>query len=247
MLPLTLAGAAGVGWAKRPPTAKRHSTQATVRAPRRLPTTDSLVVNLRPVDPRPQRILVVGDSMIYNLLPVLADYALENGHYLHPAIWWGSTSAGWAGTAKLTELIRDHRPTFVLMVLGSSEILGKGIDPIVTRAIARLKSRIGDRLLAWVGPPNWRPDTGINEVLQRELGAGHFFRSAELELEREADGIHPNRAGGRKWANHIIRWLIDESAVPIRLAAPTRVATVPGATCYGAAWKTKDNESDDGL
>jgi len=41
----------------------------------------------RLVDEAPQRILVIGDSMIYTLLPVLADYCLENGHYLHPAVW----------------------------------------------------------------------------------------------------------------------------------------------------------------
>jgi hypothetical protein len=181
---------------------------------------------------------MVGDSMIYNLLPVLADYCLENGHDLHPAIWWGSTSTGWAGSAKLDELIVRHHPTFVMVVLGSSEILGRGIDAMVTRSIARLRQRIGDRKLVWIGPPNWRPDTGINNILERELGPGHFCRSSELSLEREADGIHPTKAGGRKWAHHIIQWLSEESDVPIRLNPPTRVATVPGATCYGAAWET---------
>jgi hypothetical protein len=192
----------------------------------------------RPIDPAPQRILVVGDSMTYNLLPLLADYALENGHYLHPAIWWGSTSMGWAGSRKLDELLQRHQPTFVLVVLGSSEILGKNIDALATAAVHKLVARVGDRKLAWIGPPNWRPDTGINAVLERELGRGRYFRSAELVLEREADGIHPTKKGGRVWAEHFIRWLADESDVPILLRPPTRVAQVPSATCYGAAWKT---------
>jgi hypothetical protein len=193
----------------------------------------------RPVDTSPQRILVVGDSMVYNLLPLLADYCLENGHYLHPAIWWGSTSMGWASGQKLVPLLQQHKPTFVLVVLGSSEVLGKGIDPLATRAVHKILSLVGDRKLAWIGPPNWRPDTGINVVLERELGKGRYFRSAELVLEREADGIHPTRKGGRVWAEHFIRWLAEESDVPIVLRPPTKVATVPSATCFGAAWKTK--------
>jgi hypothetical protein len=196
----------------------------------------------RPVDPEPQRILVVGDSMVYNLLPVLADYCLENGHYLHPAIWWGSTSMGWAGSPKLDQLIRRHQPTFVLVVLGSSEIISKNIDPLATAAVRKLKKRIGERKLAWIGPPNWREDTGINATLERELGSDHFFRSAELELDREDDGIHPSPEGGREWAKHFIRWWRDESAVPIRLRPPTKVAKVPSATCYGAAWETKKSD-----
>lgn len=194
----------------------------------------------RVVDPRPQRILVLGDSMIYNLLPLLADYCLQNGHELHPAIWWGSTSSGWAGSRKIDELLIRHRPTFIIVVLGSSEILGKGIDPLVTAAVHKLLQRVGDRKLIWVGPPNWRPDTGVNEVLERELGQRRFFRSAELVLEREDDGIHPTRAGGRVWAQHIIRWWSEQSAAPILLEPPTREARVPSATCYGAAWKVAD-------
>ncbi len=192
----------------------------------------------RPFDPEPQRILVVGDSMVHNLMPLLADYCLENGHYLHPAIWWGSTSMGWAGSPKLDALFSRHRPTFVLFVLGSSEIISKNIDVLATSAVRRLIARVGERKLAWIGPPNWRPDTGINATLERELGPGRFFRSAELVLEREKDGIHPTRAGGRVWAEHFLRWLAEESAVAIALRPPTRVAKVPSATSYGAAWET---------
>lgn len=193
----------------------------------------------RPIDPAPQRILVVGDSMIYNLMPLLADYCLENGHYLHPAIWWGSTSMGWAASPKLDQLLIHHLPTFVIVVLGSSEIISKNIDPLATAAVRKLLARVGDRKLVWIGPPNWREDTGINATLERELGKGRFFRSAELVLDREKDGIHPTPAGGRVWAEHFIRWLANESDAPILLRAPTQVAKVPGATCYGAAWESK--------
>lgn len=193
----------------------------------------------RPIDPNPQRILVVGDSMVYNLLPLLASYCEHNGHQLHPAIWWGSTSMGWAGSRKLDELLVRHQPTFVIFVLGSSEVLSKVIHTIAPPAIEKLRKRIGDRKFVWIGPPNWREDTGINDVLQQQLGDSLYFRSAELELEREDDGIHPTPKGGRVWAEHFIRWWKEESAVPIVLEPPTHEAKVPSATCYGAAWEQK--------
>ena len=228
-----------VGWLSvglLPPVRHREVVTRLSATPSKLSAREPTPV--RPTDPAPQRILVVGDSMVYNLLPVLADYCLENGHELHPAIWWGSTSMGWAGSPKLTELLQRHDPTFVLFVLGSSEIISKGIDELATRAVHKLRKRIGDRKMAWIGPPNWREDTGINQALEREIGAGHFFRSAELKLEREADGIHPTPAGGRVWAQHFVRWLGASSDVPIRLRPPTRKAKVPSATCYGAAWES---------
>ncbi len=52
------------------------------------------------VDPRPQRILLLGDSMVEVLQPRLSDYCLENGHKLFPAIWYASTTASWAVGAR---------------------------------------------------------------------------------------------------------------------------------------------------
>ena len=82
----------------------------------------------------------------------------------------------------------------------------------------------GTRPLLWIGPPNWREDTGINAMLARVLGPRRFFSSATLELERGPDGIHPNKAGGAKWAETFVRWVGAESARPIALATPTRAA-----------------------
>ena len=185
----------------------------------------------RLVDESPQRILVFGDSMVQALQPRLTDYCLENGHALLPAIWFASTTVAWAAQDKLRMLINEFKPTMVIAVLGSSEISSRNVEERekFVRAIVR---KVGDRKFAWIGPPNWREDTGINALLERVLGPGRFFRSAELELERTTDGIHPTPKGGVKWTEAFVRWLSEKSAYPIALATPTRTAPRIPARVY---------------
>lgn len=170
-----------------------------------------------------ERILLFGDSMVEVLQPRLTDYCLENGHELHPAIWYGSTTAGWAAGDQLTELLREAKPTMVIVALGSSEISSRDVErrePYVRRIVRR----IGARKLLWIGPPNWRDDTGINALLVRVLGEDRFFRSAELTLPRKSDGIHPDAEGGVLWADAFAGWVGRGSAYPIALTPPTRRA-----------------------
>lgn len=177
-----------------------------------------------------EKILLLGDSMVEVLSPWLAAYAKENGHELVPAIWYGSTTAAWARSPELARLLREVEPTLVLIALGSSELTARSVatkKPFVDAIV----DRVGPRKLAWVGPPNWREDTGINALLEAEVGPGRFFRSAELELTRKKDGIHPDAAGGRVWADAIAAWL--EDGLRIRMAAPTAVAAAPPARVLG--------------
>jgi lysophospholipase L1-like esterase len=166
--------------------------------------------------------------MVFNLIPRLSDYCRQNGHTLKPAIWYASTTIAWGSQSKLDQLITEFDPTFVLIVLGSSELTSRSMDGRA-ESVRNMLKKIGPRQMAWVGPPNWRADTGINALLERELGKQRFFRSAELELERESDGIHPNRAAGSAWADLIAQWLEKESAAHIVMKAPetTGPAAVP--------------------
>jgi hypothetical protein len=175
------------------------------------------------LDRRPQRILLFGDSMVPVLAPRLADYCLANGHELYPAVWYGSTIIYWAWQERLAQLLAELRPTMVIAVLGSSELAVRDVgecEPYV-EAIIR---RVGARKLVWVGPPNWREDTGVNALLERTLGRSRFFRSGQLELERRADGIHPTESAGAAWADDLARWIETDSAAPIALSRPTRRA-----------------------
>jgi hypothetical protein len=199
---------------------------------------------LPPLDETPQRILIFGDSMVVNLIPPLADYCLENGHKLFPVIWYASTTIAWAAQSKLTDVLREFTPTYVIVVLGSSEL---GVRNVNKRAssVRQIVERIGNRHFFWLGPPNWRKDTGFNEMVRRTLekvaGPGHFFRSAEFDLDRESDGIHPTPKAGRKWADQLARWMATEAAVRIPMNEPTKKATPPSAKVYPPPYSVKEH------
>ncbi|MCC6524075.1 MAG: SGNH/GDSL hydrolase family protein [Polyangiaceae bacterium] len=185
----------------------------------------------RAVDPAPQRIFVFGDSMVINMLQRLADYALENGHELSAAIWYGSTSAAWGSGGKLEQLLLQRDPTFVLVVLGSSEMTSVETK-IGAASIQRVIDVIGKRKWAWVGPLHWRDDAVYNAMLERLNGAGHFFRSTEIKFRDVGDHVHPTPEAGAKWADAIAAWIVAESDVPIRMALPTRVAPKPNPLVF---------------
>jgi hypothetical protein len=193
------------------------STRATARS---LPRAE--------VDARPQRILLFGDSMVPVIAPRLADYCLENGHELFPAVWYGSSIIRWAWRDDLDKLLVEVDPSMVVAVLGSTELTVRDVgecEPYV-RVIAR---KVGHRKFVWIGPPNWREDTGVNALLGAALGDEVFFHSGTLAVDRGSDGIHPSGRGGAAWVDAFVRWLGTESAFPIRLVPPTRVAPRPAA------------------
>lgn len=194
---------------------------------------------LPPIDETPQRILIFGDSMVVNLIPPLADYCLENGHKLFPVIWYASTTVAWAAQSKLSDVIREFSPTYVIVVLGSSEL---GVRNVHKRAssVRRINERIGKRHFFWLGPPNWRDDTGWNDMVEKIVGKRRFFRSAGIELEREKDGIHPTPAASRKWAELFARWMASEAAVRIPMKEPTKKATPPSAKVYPPPYEVRE-------
>jgi hypothetical protein len=181
---------------------------------------------LREPDRSPQRILVFGDSMVKSLMWRLSDYCAENKHQMFVATWYGSTTIGWAVKDKLDALLAERDPTFVIVVLGASEV---GTKDIASREqfIKQIVDKIGARKLVWVGPPNTEPDTGINDLIERIVGRDHFFRSEGLDLPRYEDHIHPNAEGGRTWMDAVARWIADESSVPILMATPTVKGPIP--------------------
>ncbi|MFO0613342.1 MAG: hypothetical protein U0414_12175 [Polyangiaceae bacterium] len=180
-----------------------------------------------------EKVLVLGDSMVEVLSPSLNAYAVANGHELVPAIWYGSTTAAWARSPELPRLLREVDPTLVIVVLGASELTARDV---ATHApfIRAIEKRVGARDLVWVGPPNWRADSGINDLLEAELGADRFFRSEHLELTRKRDGIHPDAAGGRAWTEALVEWLARSSRVHLELAPPSAFGPPPPARVLGA-------------
>jgi lysophospholipase L1-like esterase len=112
----------------------------------------------------------------------------------------------WANDAEFDELL-GRRPSLVIVTLGANEF--DIVDPDqhgrAVEAIARKVARAGASCV-WTSPPMWTKDSGIVRVIHDHAAPCLFFDSdAALggglsSAERAKDRIHPNQAGGARWA-----------------------------------------------
>lgn len=172
------------------------------------------------VDTTAQRILIIGDSMLEGLNPRLAAYAAANGHTLNSVIWYSSTTAYWGNCDTLRVYMRKFKPTFVFISLGANELFVSDIAEKRTDMLRDFISQLGDTPYLWIGPPNWKADTGINDMIARNVPAGCYFKSDGMHFDRAKDGAHPTHASAALWMDSIARWMPLHGAHPIKLDNP---------------------------
>lgn len=173
------------------------------------------------VDTMPKTILFFGDSMLEGLSPRLADYCKENGHKLYTVIWYSSTTEIWGSCDTLSTFIRQYKPDYVVACLGANELFVKDIKKKRAPYLEHILKEIGDRPLLWIGPPNWKEDTGINSLLEDRLEEGTFFLSNGMKFDRKRDGAHPTSASAALWMDSIVRWMPAKCLHPIKMEMPT--------------------------
>lgn len=174
-----------------------------------------------PVDTASQRILFIGDSMLEGLSPRMAAYAKKNGHELYTVIWYSSTSQIWGECDTLTAFIRRYHPTYIMVSLGANELFVRDIERKRDKYVKNILTQIGDIPYLWIGPPNWKEDTGINRLVEKNAAEGSFFVSNGMHFDRAADGAHPTRSSAAEWMDSVVRWMPDHSNHPIRMDRPS--------------------------
>ena len=174
------------------------------------------------VDTLPKTILFIGDSMLDGLYPRLAAYASHNGHKLYAVIWYSSTSEIWGRSGRLAGYIKRLSPDYVFICLGANELFVRDIATKRDKYVKTLIDEIGSIPYLWIGPPNWKPDTGINALIAKHAAKGNFFLSDGMTFERSKDGAHPTKASSSQWMDSIVRWMPAHSPHPIRLDLPDK-------------------------
>ena len=168
------------------------------------------------------RIMIFGDSMLEWLAKRLCDYTLENGYDLSSIIWYSSSTKLWATTDTLQYFLDRIQPDYVMLCLGGNELFVRDLSKR-EKYIDTIVKRIGDRPFLWIGPPNWKKDTGINDLIRQRVGEGRFFDSRELELDRAEDNMHPTRSAAALWMDTIAVWLSSSKARhPLKMDRPTQ-------------------------
>jgi hypothetical protein len=173
------------------------------------------------IDTTSQRILLIGDSMLEGLMLRLRDYAALNGHEFKSVIWYSSQSK-WFGTYDtLKYFIRTYKPTYVMLVLGANELF---VPDIKTKRLKYVKNIVKDMdtiPFVWVGPPNWKEDTGINDLILENAGKNHYFESKKLTYKRFKDGAHPTHESAAIWMDSIASWIRTKSTYRFKMEQPT--------------------------
>ena len=199
-------------------TAQEH-TQA-----RQVPTPKQPKKKAAVLDTTGKNILFIGDSMLEGLAPRLGAYCEANGHALNSVIWYSSTSEVWSGSGKLAQYIKQFKPNYIFVCLGSNELFVNDIKEKRRHMVKKILAEIGTIPYIWIGPPNWKPDTGINSLLQEEVAEGHYYLSftPTQHYDRSKDGAHPTRSSASAWMDRVCHWVMTSSEAPIKLKVPTQ-------------------------
>ncbi|MDE5661137.1 MAG: hypothetical protein K2F91_07070 [Muribaculaceae bacterium] len=184
-----------------------------------------------PCDTAAQTIMLFGDSMLEGLGPRLAAYAEHNGHTLYTVMWYSSTSEVWGRSDKLKSYIERIKPTYIILCLGANELIVSDIARKREKYVRKILADIDTVPYLWIGPPNWRRDTGINDLIAANTPKGTFFLSDGMHFERSKDGAHPTRSSASEWLDSVMRWMPANALHPIRMDVPER-ATARAARIY---------------
>ncbi|MDE6130742.1 MAG: SGNH/GDSL hydrolase family protein [Muribaculaceae bacterium] len=178
-------------------------------------------------DTLPKTILLFGDSMLEGLSPRLAAYCKASGHTLCSVIWYSSTSERWGNSPRLSEYIKRLHPDYIFISLGANELFVSNIIEKRTASVRRILSDIGDIPYVWIGPPNWKEDTGVNRMIADNVKPGCFFLTNGMHFQRKKDGAHPTASSAREWMDSVVRWMPEHCAHPILMRTPQENSARP--------------------
>ncbi len=167
------------------------------------------------VDSSSKFLLFCGDSMTEQMRFAWEEYAKKSGHKIITCTWYSSTTELWSKTDRLASLIKEYKPDIIWFTVGANELFVRDIE----KRESYIKDIITEADTAnipfiWIGPPNWKDDSGINAAIEKHLGKKRFYYSGHFRqrLSRSKDGAHPTRASAALWADSIAVWFKNESA-----------------------------------
>jgi acyl-CoA thioesterase-1 len=148
-----------------------------------------------------QVVLHSGDSTVggsHGLAAALKPrFEAEGARYVSDTVNSGSLLTGEMAD-HVGKSIDKHHPDLVLINLGTNEVFVPNPLKLVPR-IRAIVAKIGGRDCIWIGPPTWKGDKGLVDVLRDNVAPCRFFDSSNMDLERIHDGIHPTDKGGEEW------------------------------------------------
>ena len=206
----------------------KHKEKSTARedtSRTQVPKEKTLAEN--EMDTTKKTILLIGDSMVECLFPRMSAYANKNGHTFYAVIWYSSTTEVYGTRTTVKKYIDKYHPDYILFSLGGNELFVRDIKENRQKYVDEIIRQFGDIPYIWIGPPNWKEDTGVNDMIKNSVPEGCFYLSytPDQHYGRKKDGAHPDAYSSNLWMDRICKWIMNESAHRIRLEAPARGET----------------------
>ena len=123
----------------------------------------------------------------------------------------------------LKEAIEKHKPTLVLISLGSNELFTpKKLLPEYEKYLDNILLQLENTNFIWICPPNWKKDFGLTDLILEKVQENRFFPSRDLKIPRAGDGIHPTMHGYEMWADKILNFILESPQKPMKLVCETK-------------------------
>ena len=185
-----------------PPASLAKPTVTTTSAQLQLATAveDALAIPEPPLTGK--TVLHVGDSMVggnWGLTKALEQRFSSEGAKFIRDYKVSESIVSYDKSSKLKDLLTKHHPDVVILTLGTNDVFVP-YPASMAGNVRNIVGRLGVRECYWMGPPTWKPDTGIVQVLRDNVAPCKFYDSSNLKLQRAGDGIHPTDRGGADWA-----------------------------------------------
>jgi len=143
----------------------------------------------------------MGDSMVGGgLCKALAPkFKAEGTKFIRDVLESASIST-FDESDRIPVLMKRYNPDLVLVTLGANDVFNDHPE-YMTKHIESIVKKIGKRDCIWIGPPLWKGDKGLVNVIRDHAAPCRFYDSQHLVLARVSDGIHPTEKGGEVWAD----------------------------------------------
>lgn len=161
-------------------------------------------------------VLHLGDSHVASGLTAgLRERLRARGARYHSDYWVSASTARWAYSSRLTELMWRWRPDAVIVTLGSNEAHYPNAARYASH-MQRLIARFRDRPCYWIGPPRYEHIRVDRMVEWQSANAGRcaYFDSRGIEAPRGHTRLHFTREGGLVWADAVWKWMNGEAEPP---------------------------------
>ncbi len=150
---------------------------------------------------RYKTVVHTGDSMVGGgLCKALAPRFKAEGTKFVRDVWESASISAFDDSDRIPTLMKRYSPDLVLLTLGANDVFNDHPEYMV-KHIESIVKKIGHRDCIWIGPPLWKGDKGLVEVIRQHAAPCRFYDSQHLTLARAGDGIHPTEKGGEVWAD----------------------------------------------